>query len=196
MKKIISTVIFIFVALTVQQSFNISNNWYKDFIPSKECCGAARNAKNDYIDYFDEINEINCRIKCMVAGYKKVYWGIERELSYIAEEFLPLENLGIRIIRVENGINFNNNLEEKSIILYMPAGKEEALMLEEYEHVFAKKYSHNPKKELNHYLIGKLLNYNYEDIEYFYTANKIKDFEKDKEKAERFLNKHHRNPRQ
>jgi putative endonuclease len=162
--------------------------WYrhKDFIPSEQCCRAGRNAENDY----NGNDEVNCRIKCMIAGYKKVYWGTKRDLSYIAEEFLPLERLGIYTIQVENGINFNKRLDDCGVILYTCEGKSQALMLEKYEHIFARKRTRNPSKDLNHYLIGVLLNYRYEDIEYFYTINKITSFTKDKEKAERFLKKH------
>ncbi len=163
-----------------------SNIWHKDFIPSEQCCGAARNVHDD----LSGNDNVNCRIKCMIAGYKKVYWGTKKDFSYIAKEFLPIENLGIHSIEVKNGLNFNNKPEEASLILYTSEGKEQALMLEEYEHIFARKYARNPQKDLNHYLIGILLNYSNEDISYFYTVNKISGFEKDKEKAQRFLKKH------
>jgi hypothetical protein len=49
------------------------------FIPTKEACGAAINEKN--IATYKNINDA---FNCMLAGYKNVYWGDEKELEELS----------------------------------------------------------------------------------------------------------------
>lgn len=177
MKKIIIYVLLL--------SFFVVRTMYdQKFIPSKETCGATISLREGA-----KMNDFQRGLQCMISGYKNVYFG-------------PTEDPG-KTARLPNGIKKILVLDGESLILYTPQGEKNAKLLEHYLNYKYKKLNHfmkifkdyeKPQKKYekiyskNDYLIGHLLGYSENDIEFFYTRNKQHSkYESDRKKSEKFI---------
>lgn len=167
--------------------FSLSNLFCTEsdvpFIPTQQNCGAAITRNQPLM-----IDTVERAIACIQAGYKHIYWGDQEEID---QKFPHLSNKDIKFLNVPN----------KQRIIYTQKGCLSAHLLADYLTEYFKtiqrlKKFKDPtlaqKQQLehldsfngrNHYLIGQLLQYNEDDIKYFYERNKIKTFDKDKKTA-------------
>lgn len=120
--------------------------YYKNPLP--EQCGAAINESTYRID------SIYQALEGMRVGYKHIYLGFSRSLTPDIEPHI--EALGAKYLILERPS------DGFGLILYTSDGERNALLLQKYQ--LQKKVAF----ERNDYLVGKLLNYEEEDIKYFY----------------------------
>ena len=116
-------------------------------------------------------------IACLGSGYKHIYLDTIQSVVY---EQLPdkYESGEIQVIPLPDG----------HFIIYTPKSARNAHLLEQQI----------KESNINPYLMGTLLEYNPEDIKFFYNrAKKIgtseRDYESDKKAAEQWLQKHNKN---
>jgi hypothetical protein len=158
----------------------------QEFIPSKKTCGAAVTEQGTLV------KDINNVIACMLKGYKSVYLGYPHNIVEILPDYLPLENLGIHIIKFKAFSLATQSDNFERVLLYTDEGCDNALLLKKYIEQRAQKdkedwQANSSISEPNHYLMGHLLGYDEADISYFYEKNGFADFETDKLNAFEFI---------
>jgi hypothetical protein len=98
---------------------------HEEFIPSKETCGAAVGKENIRDD-------IHSRLKCMIAGFKDVYFGPDIDLEDLTEN----EKNSMKAANIQKIIVEGNYLGDPSygniLILYTEAGTKNAQLFEKY----------------------------------------------------------------
>lgn len=137
------------------QLIKIDSEWgdyyYKN--PSDNQCGAAITVN---IERYDNIYQA---LECMKAGHKHIYLGDLLSLT-------PDLELQIKAMELKQII-----LADSDFILYTKGNERNALLLQKQQLEFrnAIKNNFDPMHIINNnYLLGKLLNYDEDDIKYFY----------------------------
>lgn len=137
--NIINKIIFIF---TVLIAVNCSSMYKEEFIPTQETCGAA-GGKNNVPD------NIHTRLKCMIAGFKDVYFGSDQDL----DELTGNEKDAMQVAQIEKIIIRGNALNDpiygNTLILYTPVGKNYATLLAKYETIHIGKIVEKERKIKN-----------------------------------------------
>ncbi len=163
--------------------------------PSKYSCGAKIKSGG-----FSIASTLENEIQCMLAGYKKIFHNTsstkpEEILSIvnrIKQEEFPNSDVIIKHIIYEQNIPpaFAHIIKDKDIILFTPDREQETNLLINFRN--NPLFESNNDEGINDYLVGRLLGYDEEDIEYYYHIDDQleKYLEEDKANAEKILKDH------